>query len=73
MLIMIVLSVITYVFGSTLMNTLMYAAVKEKSQELDSSAFLAIHVMSLLWPMTLILTLVTILYSTIKRLFIGSR
>ena len=69
----IMLMAICYLLGSALMNTLIYTATKQKEDDIDTSASLIIHIMSMLWPLTVSLTLILILFGTIKKIFISPK
>jgi hypothetical protein len=62
---------VSYLLGSTLMNTLLNVSMKEKEEHMDTTTLLTIHVMSMLWPVTMTLTASAILIGGLKKLFIS--
>jgi hypothetical protein len=53
------------------MNTLLNVSMKEKEEHMDTTTLLTIHVMSMLWPVTMTLTASAILIGGLKKLFIS--
>jgi hypothetical protein len=64
---------VCYLLGSTLMNTLIYTSTKQKEDDIDASTSLIIHIMSMLWPLTVSLALILVLFGTIKKIFISPK
>jgi hypothetical protein len=62
---------VSYLLGSTLMNTLLNVSMKEKEEQMDTTTLLTIHVMSMLWPITMTLTAAAMLIGGLKKLFIS--
>lgn len=61
------LAIFAYILGSIVMSAQLSNVWREKGEDFETNSVVSIHVLSTLWPLTIILGFIVALYVNIRR------